>query len=433
MFRKSKNTPIIVISLITFLLLLLSGCGTRPGTEAEPVPTQEETAVQEEQPAVQEEQPAAADGPDVNIDCTTIESDLKLGMDGSITGGTADYGVNQSRGFQIAIYEYNLNGGYNGQPIGCAIYDDATKAETGQENVTRMIEQDNVLGIIGAVNSGVTLGFSQQVQESKVPLVVPVSTATSITEQYPNPESYIFRISMPDVHQVDTVLAYAQEKGWTKLALLASTSGYGQAGQNDVVNEAAKYDIELVTVQNLDETDTDITAQIQAARDAGAQVIFTYALAPALANIVRSMDKVGFNVPIIGSWTLAQPQMRELAGEDLLESFEVYMAQSYTIDQNDLAKGLHEKMLNFFNEDPFAIAAGQTYDATRLMLMALDAAGPDRVKMRDALEQINNFAAATTAPAQPFSPDDHEGIEAKDIFVGQLTPVNGQLQVVKAP
>lgn len=424
MFTKVANIRFIVLYLFAFLALLLSGCGARPGAEAAPPPAQEE------QPAVQAEQPAAST--DVDVDCTTIESDLKLGMDGSITGGTADYGVNQSRGFQLAIYEYNLNGGYNGQPVACAIYDDATKAETGQENVTRMIEQDQVLGIIGAVNSGVTLGFSQQVQEAGVPLVVPISTATKITEQYPNPESFIFRISMPDVHQTDTVLAYAQAKGWNKIALLASTSGYGKAGEDDVVKEAAKLGVELVTVQNLDETDTDITAQVQAARDAGAQAIFTYALAPALANIIKSMDKVGFNVPVIGSWTLAQPQMRELAGEDLLEDFEVYMAQSYTIDQNDLARTLHKSMLEHFGEDPFPIAAGQTYDATRLMLKALDAAGPDRAKMRDALEQINDFQAATSAPAQPFSSNDHEGIEAKDIFVGLLAPVEGQLEVVQA-
>ena len=74
----------------------------------------------------------------------------------------------------------------------------------------------------------------------------------------------------------------------------------------------------------------------------------------------------------------------------------------------------------------------QTYDATRLMLMALDKSGPDRKKLRDAIEQITDFKAATTAPAQPFTADDHEAIEIKDIFVGQLKEVDGKLQVVKA-
>ncbi|HEU5103417.1 MAG TPA: ABC transporter substrate-binding protein, partial [Roseiflexaceae bacterium] len=200
----------------------------------------------------------------------------------------------------------------------------------------------------------------------------------------------------------------------------------------DVTAEAPEQGVELVSTQNFEETDTDMTAQVQAARDAGAQAIFTYALAPALSNIFKSMDKVGFKVPVIGSWALSQPTLRQLAGEDLLKKYDVYMAQSYTIDQNEVAKALHEKTLTTFNEDPFPIAVGQTYDATRLMLMALDKAGPDSKKIRDAIEQIGDFQAATTAPAKPFAADDHEAIDAKDIFVGQLKDVGGKLQVVKA-
>jgi branched-chain amino acid transport system substrate-binding protein len=404
-----------VVALVS-LALLLGACG-RPGAESGGGAA-----------------PAAGGGTTggtAEIDCSKIQSDIKIGMDGSLTGGTADYGQGEQRGFQLAIQEYNAKGGYQGKQVGCAIYDDTTKAETGQENITRLINQDKVIGIIAAVNSGVTLGFSKQIQEAGVPLVVPVATGTTITKQFPAP-NFIFRVSMPDIHQTDTVLAFAKSKGWTKLALFASTSGYGKGGQTDVTAEAPKQGVELVTTQNFEETDTDMTSQVQAARDAGAQAIFTYALAPALSNIFKSMDKVGFKVPVIGSWALSQPQLRQLASEDLLKSYEVYMAQSYTIDQNDMAKTLHQKMLDTFKEDPFPIAAGQTYDATRLLLMALDKAGPDPKKIRDAIEQINDFKAATTAPAQPFTKDDHEAIDAKDIFIGQLKQVDGKLQVVKA-
>lgn len=404
-------------SIAALLLLVVSACG-RPGAESGGATTAPAPG-------------GGVTGGAAELDCTKIQSDLKIGMDGSLTGGTADYGQGMLKGFQLAIQEYNARGGYQGRLVGCAIYDDATKAETGQENITRLINQDKVIGIIGAVNSGVTLGFSKQVQEAGIPLIVPIATGTKITQQFP-PPNYIFRVSMADLHQTNAVLAFAKSKGWTKIALLASTSGYGKGGQADVTESAPRHGIEIVTVQNFEETDTDMTAQVQAARDAGAQAIFTYALAPALANIIKSMDKIGFNVPLIGSWTLSQPQLRQLAGEDLLKKYAIYMAQSYTIDQNEVAKALHQRTLETFKEDPFPIAVGQTYDATRLLLMALDRAGPDPTKMRDALEQINDFKAATTAPPQPFSADDHEAIEPKDIFVGQLKEVDGKLQVVKA-
>lgn len=420
-------------AILVSMALVLGACG-RPGAETGSAATTAPASGSAATTAPEAGGAATAattSGGSADIDCTKISSDIKIGLEGSLTGGTADYGQGMLKGFQIAIQEYNAKGGYQGKQIGCAVYDDATKAETGQENVSRLTNQDKVVGIVGPANSGVTLGFSKQIQETGVPLIISVATGTALTKQFPAP-NYIFRVSMADINQTDTMLAFAKTKGWTKVALLASTSGYGKGGQTDVSAEAPKQGVELVTTQNFEETDTDMTAQVQAARDAGAQAIFTYALGPALSNIIKSMDKVGFKVPIIGSWTLSQPQLRGLVGEDLLKTFDIYMAQSYTIDQNDVAKALHEKAIATFNEDPFPIAVGQTYDATRLMLMGLDKAGPDRAKLRDAIEQITDFKAATTAPAQPFSADDHEAIEIKDIFVGQLKDVGGKLQVVKA-
>jgi branched-chain amino acid transport system substrate-binding protein len=427
--RSSITLVRCIVALVT--IALLGACG-RPGAEPSGANTAAATAAPAASAATAAPAAGAASASQADIDCTKIQSDLKIGMEGSLTGGTADYGQGMLKGFQFAIQEYNAKGGYQGKLVGCAIYDDATKAETGQENVARLINQDKVVGIIGAANSGVVLGFSKQIQETGVPLVVPVATGTKITQQFPD-NNYIFRVSMPDINQTDSVLAFAKSKGWTKLALFASTSGYGKGGQTDVTAEAPKQGVELVTIQNFEETDTDMTAQIQAARDAGAQAIFTYALAPALSNIFKSLDKVGFKVPVIGSWALSQPQLRDLAGEDLLKNYDVYMAQSYTIDQNDVAKSLHQNLIDTFKEDRFPIASGQTYDATRLLLAALDKAGPDPAKIRGAIEQISDFKAATSAPARPFTKDDHEAIDAKDIFIGQLKQVDGQLQVVKAP
>ncbi|HEU5102695.1 MAG TPA: ABC transporter substrate-binding protein, partial [Roseiflexaceae bacterium] len=201
------------------LALLLGACG-RPGAETSAGATAA---------------PAAGGNPasgTANIDCTKIQSDIKIGLEGSLTGGTADYGQGMVKGFQIAIQEYNAKGGYQSKQVGCAIYDDATKAETGQENVSRLINQDKVVGIVGPVNSGVTLGFSKQIQETGIPLIVSVATGTALTKQFPAP-NFIFRVSMADINQTETMLAFAKSKGWTKLALLASTSGYGKGGQAD--------------------------------------------------------------------------------------------------------------------------------------------------------------------------------------------------------
>ncbi|MBI5601911.1 MAG: hypothetical protein HY879_01005 [Deltaproteobacteria bacterium] len=59
------------------------------------------------------------------------------------------------------------------------------------------------------------------------------------------------------------------------------------------------------------------------------------------------------------------------------------------------------------------------YDGARILLKALDMAGPNPEAIRDALEKIDNFEAATTAvPKKPFSKEDHEILDPKGVFLG---------------
>jgi ABC-type branched-subunit amino acid transport system substrate-binding protein len=58
------------------------------------------------------------------------------------------------------------------------------------------------------------------------------------------------------------------------------------------------------------------------------------------------------------------------------------------------------------------------YDGARLLLKALDKAGPNSEGIRDALEKIDDFDAATTAPKKPFSKEDHEMLNPEGVFLG---------------
>ena len=169
-----------------------------------------------------------------------------------------------------------------------------------------------------------------------------------------------------------------------------------------------------------------MTAQVNKAKEAGAKVILTYALPPELAGVFKSMAKVGYNVPVIGAWGISGPATFSLTGNDILSKMELYTIQSHLIDQNDTAKALHDKMLKAYNEDPFPIAAAQQYDAMYMIFMALDAVGPDSVKIRDAIENLDSFSGATSTPAKPFSATDHEAIELKNMFVAQVTVPDGK-------
>jgi len=175
-----------------------------------------------------------------------------------------------------------------------------------------------------------------------------------------------------------------------------------------------------------------MTPQLQKFKDAGVDVVFTYALAPELAQVLKSADKIGYKPVIVGSWTWGQPLLVKLAGEDLVKKYEIYFIQSFTPDRDATAAAFDKRVIQETGDDPVPITAAQGYDATRLILMALDKVGPDPKAIRDAIEATTGFTPVTTAGTTPYSKDKHEAIDAKDMFVATYDMVDGKLKIVKA-
>ena len=148
-------------------------------------------------------------------------ADLKIGFTLSLTGGTDDYGKAARMGAQLALKEYNDNGGYQGQKVEAVIYDDETKPAKGVENVTRLITRDKVFAIVGPVNSGVGLAIIDIAQKNQIPLIDTIATAEQIIERYQNaPKNYIFRVSLNDGIQTSFMIDYIKSRKYQRIGLM---------------------------------------------------------------------------------------------------------------------------------------------------------------------------------------------------------------------
>jgi branched-chain amino acid transport system substrate-binding protein len=192
------------------------------------------------------------------------------------------------------------------------------------------------------------------------------------------------------------------------------TSGYGMGtkatGEKLLQNSGFK----ILDQETFNIGDTDMTAQLQKMKDAGVKQIIDFGLGPENSNLLRSAQKIGYNVQFSGAWGWSDPVVPQLAGKDLAEG--VITVASFTIDRSAAAMDFHNKLIRDYNEDIFPITSAQSYDATKMMLQALSKSGPDPLKLRDAIENIDGFQGVTAAPAHPFSVDRHHSLEAKDMF-----------------
>jgi branched-chain amino acid transport system substrate-binding protein len=350
-----------------------------------------------------------------------VAADLKIGSTLSLTGGTDDYGKAALMGLTLAVEEYNARGGYKGQKVEMVVYDDETKPAKGVENITRMITRDKAFAVVGPVNSGVALAIIDIAQKMEVPLMDTIATAEPIIERYAKaPKSYIFRVSLNDGIQTSFMIDHIQKKKYQRVGLMHDSTGWGQSGRDTAIRLMKEANIPVVAGPEVfDQNDTDMTSQLTKMKDAKADFIISYSLAPAGVQIAKSMQKVGLKAPWTSTWALIAPNFLKLGGKDLIEG--VMAVTSYTPDHSENAKKLHAKVDQRFKDqggDFHPVATAQTYDGARLVLRALDRVGPDPKKIRDALEEISDFTdPVTKMKPRPYSKDNHEALGRESGFL----------------
>ena len=248
---------------------------------------------------------------------TTLAADaIKIGVSGPFTGGSAPMGVSMRDGVRLAAAEINAKGGVLGRKIELVERDDEAKNERGVQIAQELINKDKVAATVGFINTGVAQAAQRFYQQAKIPVMNNVATGSIITQQFAaQPENYVFRNSASDQIQSAMIVQEAiDRRKFKKVAILADSTNYGQLGRADLEKVLATKNIKPVAVEKYNLQDVDMTAQLLKAKQAGAEVVLTYGIGPELAQIANGMEKLGWKVPLIGSWTLAMANFIDNAG-----------------------------------------------------------------------------------------------------------------------
>lgn len=342
---------------------------------------------------------------------------VKIGVVQGLSGPPAivDFGESYLQGIKLAIKEYNGRGGYKGKPVELIIYDDEANPQRAVELVTRLISQDKVPVIIGTVSSGNVLAFMHLNQQNKVPLMAGPSIASPITTRFKDqPKNYIFRCSMVEEFQVNALLEWAVAK-FHRIGLLHSTTGYGMFAKDAILKGLEARKVKPLVVASTNPNATDLTPQMLKFKQADVQLLLTFA--EEWEKQYRVLPKIDYRPVMAGNWGLSSGILKDVVGADALEG--TVMGQA--LDLNDRrAQQFDEKARKEYGKLyrwPVIVTLG--YDAANLVLRAIDAGGPNSDEIRDALERIDNFEAVTTGvPKKPYSKDDHECLDQKDVFLG---------------
>jgi branched-chain amino acid transport system substrate-binding protein len=365
----------------------------------------------------------------VALACATVSAfaadPIKIGVDGPLTGGSSSMGVSMRDGVKLAADEINKAGGVLGRPIQLVERDDEAKNERGVQIAQEFINKEHVVAVVGYANTGVGLASERFFQDAKIPVMNNVATGSVLTHQFDDqPDNYIFRNAAHDSIQAPMIVDEVVRRGYKKLAILSDSTNYGQLGRADLEKALAAKGLKPVAMEKFNIKDVDMTAQLLKAKEAGAEAVLTYGIGPELAQIANGMTKLGWKVPLIGSWTLSMSSYIDNAGPG---GEGARMPQTFI--QEPTTPKRQSFILNYLRtyspkgsriESP--VSAAQGYDSVYLLAAAIKQAGStDGPKIKAALEDLKApVDGVVTTYNHPFSKTDHEAITANIPVFGEV-------------
>jgi len=134
--------------------------------------------------------------------------EIHIGVGAPLTTGSATFGVEMRQAIDLAVAERNAAGGVLGAKIVVDVLDDEANNAKGETVAKAFCEKPSVLGLLGHVNSGVTIAASKVYAGCGLPMITPMSSNPAVTDNgLPN----VFRLTNRDDHKGPGLAAYLIE------------------------------------------------------------------------------------------------------------------------------------------------------------------------------------------------------------------------------
>ena len=324
----------------------------------------------------------------VGIGCSQRTDDVLIGEFGSMTGGTATFGISTHEGLMLALKETNDAGGVLGKPIRVITEDNQSKPEEAVTAVLKLIKQNQVVAVIGEVASSRSLAAAPQCQSSHIPMLSPASTNPKVTQV----GDYIFRACFIDPFQGSTMAKFAiNSLKLHRFAILTDTKNDYSTGLTEYFRETAKaLGGEIVAQESYSEGDIEFKAQLTALKAVAPEAIYIPGYYTECALIARQARELGVTATLLGGDGWDSPKTVEIGGK-FVDG--VYFTNHYSEEEQrpEVQKFIADYRQTYGGKTPDAMAV-LGYDAMKMMADAIRRAGStDGKAIRDALAATKDF------------------------------------------
>lgn len=348
------------------------------------------------------------------LGCRRTGQGIKIGAILALTGDAAKYGQACRRGIDLAVEQTNSTGGIGGRKLSIVYEDTQADPKIGVSALRKLITVDKVQVVIGAGASSVTLAAAPIAEENDVVLLSPVSSAPAVTQA----GDYIFRNVMSDLYEGSGMAQFARkELKIARAAILYINNDFGVGLRDSFKRRFEQLAGEITSVESFEQGASDFRTQLIKIKNSQPEAIYLVGYKE-MGRVLRQAGEMAIGIRFLSFAMFEDPEILKMAGnaaEGVYYSSRAYDPQS----REDVVSDFVKKYRSRFNAEPDIFAA-LSYDAARIVFLAIKKGGPTGREIKKALYTIKDFPGVTGTTSFDQNGDVIKSVSIKMVKNGQF-------------
>lgn len=327
-----------------------------------------------------------------------------IGVDAPLTGSLSALGQGIKNSVDLATKVANKNNEVPGVTFKIKEFDDQAVPSSGKTNATSMVDDDEILGMVGPLNSGVAQSMQGVFAKADLAQVSPANTNPALSQgddwasgKKARPFKTYFRTATTDVIQGRFAAQYYyKDAKKRKVFVVDDKQAYGAGLAKIFAQEFQRLGGKVVGTDHLTVKETDFSGIAAKVKSSGADSVYFGGQYPEGGLLSDQVKQAGANVPIMGGDGIYDPAFIKASGTS--NDGDYATSVGYPVEKLPSAKAFVKDYAAQGYKDPYAAYGGYSYDAGWAIIQAVKAVVNDnggklpddaRAKITEALNKVS--------------------------------------------
>lgn len=296
------------------------------------------------------------------------ERSVSVGVVLPLSGPTSNYGTEALRGINLAAEEINAAGGVKGNTLNLIVRDNAGNPVTTSEAVASLVNNQQLLAIVGPITSTDAAAAGTVAQQARTPLVLPVATSPYVTEI----GEYVCRICFTDPLQSKALAQFSRNhlRSERVAVIYEKGSSYSEKLAEFYVSQFHDLRGTVVFNEGFGHGAAGLDDLVRRAVNANPDLLFAPVYYPEAATIINQLAAIKSPVTVLGGDGWESPELFRLTGASV-RSGQIYISSHFSLElQREKGSQFVESFRRVYGEPPNAVSA-LGYDAVMVLADAL--------------------------------------------------------------